>query len=253
MRPRSSLLFLWFLATPLAAQQPVAIRSGDLSLEIADSTFSALAISVPALGASVCTGASPIREKGGPKVRCHPPDLFSDWTQDLSLQIVEVLPAGGGATVVRLSPRSLRLAGRRPFNTACGTWRYWLTLDPRVKQHIARAVLRPDADDVLSGEVHGDLPMAAVLHLEAVGGGSRYDMPLTLHLDLAGRWTAIPLPLADGILKRTASNLMLFAEPPGKPGGRWAARRECTGLSPFVGEICLSASRSLLKILNVNP
>ncbi len=253
MRHRSLLLFLWFLATPLAAQQPVAIRSGDLSLEITDSTFSALAISVPALGASVCMGASPIREKGGPKVRCHPPDLFSDVVQSLSLQVVEALPAGGGTTVVRLTPRTLKLAGRRPFNTACGTWRYWLTLDPQARQHTAKAVLRPDAGDVLSGEVRGDLPMAAVLHLEAVGGGSRYDMPLTLHLDLAGHWTAIPLPLADGMLKRTASNLMLFADPLAKPGGRWAAKRECVGLSPFVGEVCLSASRSLLKSLNVNP
>lgn len=253
MRHRSSLLCLWFLAVPLAAQQPSPIRAGELRLEIAESTFSALAISVPALGASLCTGASPLHEKAGPKVRCHPDDLDVSAKQILRLGIVEAIPSEGGAMLVRLLPHTLSLAGRRPFNTACGTWRYRLTLDPLVRQHVAKAVLRPDAGDSLSGEAHGDLPMAAVLHIESVDGEQRYDMPLTLHLDLKGRWSAVPLPLAGGVLDKSASNLVLFAEAPGKPEGRWTARRECTGLSPFVGEVCLSASRSLLKSLNVNP
>jgi hypothetical protein len=92
--------------------------------------------------------------------------------------------------------------------------------------------------------------MAAVLHLEAVGQGRRIDRPLALRLDLKGRWTALPLPLAGGVLDPAASNLVLFAEPPGKPGEKWSGRRECTGLNPFVGEVCLSASPSLLKLLN---
>jgi hypothetical protein len=250
---RRSLLCLWFLAVPLAARQPAPspFRPGEVSLEISDSAFSALALSVPALGASLCTGVSPLPRKISGQGKCHPPPPGK--AQVLRLGIVETLPTGGGATVVRLFPRTLRLAGTQPFNTACGTWRYSLTLDPRVTQRISKAVLRPDASDVLSGEVQGVLPMAAVLHFETVDEGRRVDMPLTLHLDLAGHWTALPLPLAGGILDPAASNLVLFAEPPGKPGGRWTSRRDCTGLSPFVGEVCLSASPSMLKSLNVSP
>lgn len=253
MRRRSLLLCLWFLATPLAARQPAPspFRPGEVSLEISDSDFSALAISVPALGAGLCSGASPLPRKASSQGQCHPPP--DKKSQILRLGIVETLPSDGGATLVHLFPRTLRLAGRQPFNTRCGSWRYWLTLDPRATQRISKAVLRPDAGDALSGELHGILPMAAVLHLEAVAGGQRIDRPLMLRLDLTGRWTALPLPLAGGILNSEASNLVLFAEPPGKKGGRWTGRKECTGLSPFVGEVCLSASPSLLKSLNVNP
>lgn len=258
MHRRLSLLCLWFLAVPLAARQPapLPLRPGELDLEISESAFPALAISVPALGAKLCTEASPLPRKISGQGKCHPPTNTTgpgSTGQLLIFRIVEALPFGGGATVVRLFPRTLKLAGPRTFNTACGTWRYWLTLNPRETQQISKAILRPDTRDVLSGEVRGDLPIAAVLHLEAVDGGERTDMPMMLHLDLKGRWAALPLPLADGVLDPTASNLVLFAQAPGKPGEKWAGRSQCTGLSPFVGEVCLSASRSLLKSLNVNP
>ncbi|HEX4966559.1 MAG TPA: hypothetical protein VF173_37465 [Thermoanaerobaculia bacterium] len=253
-RRRFKILCLWFLASPLAAGQPAPspFRPGGVSLELSDSAFSALSVSVPALRADLCKAYLPPKSEGDSQ--CHPKPVKGPHgvTNSLTLEIVETLPAKDG-TVVRLFPRALNLAGPRLFNNACGTWRYWLTLDPRATQQISKAVLHTDTGGALSGEVHGALPMAAVLHIEAVHGRQRTDMPLTLHLDLTGRWTALPLPLAAGVLDPAASNLVLFAESPGKPGGKWAGRKECTRLSPFVGEVCLSASPSLLKSLNVNP
>ena len=143
------------------------------------------------------------------------------------------------AILVRLFPRTLELAGPRPFNTACGSWRYTLSLDRRATQRISQLVLRPDAGDPLAGELSGVLPLAAVLHFEDVNSARRIDLPLTLRLELTGRWGAVPLPLAAGALAPAASNLVFFAD---SSRGWWSGRRECVRLSPFVGEVCLSAA-----------
>jgi hypothetical protein len=222
-----------------------------VSLELSDSAFSALSVSVPALGADLCKASLPPKIEG--KTKCHPkvfnPPHFGD--DALSLGIVETSPSwDGSAILVRLFPRTLKLAGLQPFNTGCGSWRYWLSLDPQATQRITKIVLRPDAGDSLAGDLHGVLPMAAVLHFEDVDSARRIDVPLNLRLDLKGRWAAVPLPLADGVLDPAASNLVLFADS-SREG--WAGRRECVGLRPFVGEVCLSAPPSLLKSLNANP
>ncbi len=254
-RYRSAILCLWFLAAPLAARQPAPspFRPGGVSLELSDSAFSALSISVPALGEDLCKSASAFPPKGG-ATKCHPKIANDPPPQPqpqpkpppakrnvLSLEIVETRPsADGDATVVRLFVRNLKLAGPK-FNTSCGTWRSWLSLDPRATQRITKVVLRPDARNPLAGDLHGVLPMAAILHFEGVDSERRIDVPLTLRLELTGRWAAVPLPLADGLLAPSASNLVLFEQ------------RECVGLRPFVGEVCVSASPSLLESLNVNP
>jgi hypothetical protein len=240
-RSRFTILCLWSLAAPLAARQPAPapFRPGGVSLQLSDSAFSALSVSVPALGADLCKAAFPPKIEG--KTKCHPkvfnpPHLTDD--DALSLEIVETRPAADGdATVVRLFARSLKLAGPQ-FNTSCGTWRSWLSLDPRATQRITKVVLRPDARDPLAGDLHGVLPMAAILHFEGVDAERRIDVPLMLRLELTGRFTAVPLPLADGVLDPSASNLVLFEQ------------RECVGLRPFVGEVCVSAP---FKSLNVNP
>jgi hypothetical protein len=255
-RRGSSILCLWFLAAPLAARQPAPspFRPGGVSLELSDSAFSALSVSVPALGADLCKATSAFPPKIEGKTKCHPPKLGNPQLGDaLILEIVETRPSGDGGTIlVRLFPRSLKLAGPQPFNTACGSWRYWLSLDPRATQRITKVVLRPDAGDSLAGDLHGVLPMATVLHFEGVDSARRIDVPLTLRLDLKGRWAGVPLPLADGVLDPVASNLVLFAD---SSRESWAGRRECVNLRPFVGEVCLSAppSPSSLKSLNANP
>jgi hypothetical protein len=255
-RRRSSILCLWFLAAPLAGRQPAPspLRPGGVSLELSDSAFPALAVSVPALGADLCQAASASPPKISAQTKCHPkiftPPHLSEMEDALSLGIVETVPAGdGSATIVRLFPRALKLAGPQPFNTACGSWRYWLSLDPRATQRISKIVLRPDAGDPLAGDLHGKLRIAAILHFEDIEAARRIDVPLTLRLDLTGRWAAVPLPLAAGMLDPAASNLVLFAE---SSGGEWRGRKECLGLRPFVGEVCLSTPPSLLKSLHVN-
>lgn len=247
----ASVLLGLALAPPLVAQEPNAalVRSGRLTLALADRATSSLGVNVAALEATLCRPASRAgessSERGSSAEDCHlvvgsggPRDFEMVIDEPLLLPDNEVVSASSSA-----SATELWFQGREEFTTACGRWWFDVILDPSVKQPSSTLHLhKPNPTDRVA-LFSGTLYAAVLVRFVRVDTGARRTIPITLELDAVGRWTV----LDERDTPAGESNLSLFVDH-GTAG--FVTRPGCTQDTHQCGTICLEATPARLDALN---
>jgi hypothetical protein len=197
---------------PALAQQPTAatLRApGEVALELSDLATSTLGIHPVILNEALCPPlpggpiSGGVGECGITVNNGGPPRTFNLVVNHYTLN------TDGTTTATAFSDR-LSLVGAKPFESSCGMWSFEVTLDPHAAQPSSAIRLGRPAAGAYTAWFSGTATVAALLRFTEVTSHQVQEIPTTLTLDLAGRWTALA---KGGASTTTGSPILTF-----KPG-----------------------------------
>ena len=180
------LAFLAFLVTALGAVSAASaqVLTGIIPLQLTTAETSYLGVTL-----QPCTqfdpfprntqdARLPVTNDGG--------NLHS-WASSIPLQVLKAT-TDGTIHSVEVTPLAFNLIGTQVWTGLCNTFTYDVRLDPNRTQPISTLYFETDANGYATSFA-GTLYVAALLRMTAVDTAALSLQPLTLALNVGGRWT----------------------------------------------------------------